>query len=106
MREVGMDHTGPASTDGVYGISVAADMVGMPTQSLRLYEKRGLLEPSRTAGGTRLYSADDIDRLRHIGELLQAGINIAGVERILGLEADNVRLQSANTKLKRRAETR
>lgn len=93
----------PAATDGVYGISVAADIVGMPTQSLRLYEKRGLLEPSRTAGGTRLYSADDIDRLRHIGELLQAGINIAGVERILDLEADNRRLRSANTKLKHRA---
>ncbi len=79
---------------GVFGISVAAELVGMEAQNLRLYERRGLLEPNRTDGGTRRYSADDLDRLRRIGELLDAGLNLAGVAVVLGLEADNAQLRA------------
>ena len=64
---------------GVYGISVAAGLVGMAPQTLRLYEDRGLLDPARTAGGTRRYSQDDLDRIGRISELLGAGLNLAGV---------------------------
>lgn len=80
-------------TRGVYGITVAADMVGIGVQSLRAYEKRGLLEPDRTDGGTRLYSDDDLARLTRIGELLAEGLNLAGVAMVLQLEADNARLR-------------
>ncbi|MFW5470698.1 MerR family transcriptional regulator [Knoellia sp. CPCC 206435] len=78
---------------GVYGISVAADLVGMGVQNLRLYEARGLLTPERTDGGTRRYSANDLDRLRRIGELLAAGLNLAGIAMVLYLEAENARLR-------------
>lgn len=71
---------------GVYGISVAAELVGVGVQTLRLYEARGLLEPERTDGRTRRYSTNDLDQLRHIGELLTAGVNLAGIARILELE--------------------
>jgi MerR family transcriptional regulator/heat shock protein HspR len=86
--------TGPDADAGVYGISVAADLVGMGMQTLRLYETRGLLQPTRTDGGTRRYSANDLDRLRHIGDLLEAGLNIAGIVMVLDLEAENARLRS------------
>jgi DNA-binding transcriptional MerR regulator len=79
---------------GVYGISVAADLVGLDPQSLRLYERRGLLEPARTAGGSRLYSVADLDRLRRISRLLAAGLNLAGIAAVLELEADNNRLRA------------
>jgi DNA-binding transcriptional MerR regulator len=91
---------GPDPTEGVFGISVAAGMVGMDPQSLRLYEKRGLLSPARTPGGTRLYSADDIERLRRIGELLGDGVNLAGIGMVLGLEADNERLVADTGRLR------
>jgi DNA-binding transcriptional MerR regulator len=78
---------------GVYGISVAAQLVGTGIQNLRAYEKRGLLEPERTEGGTRLYSENDLARLVRIGELLAGGLNLAGVAMVLELEADNVRLR-------------
>ena len=65
----------------------------MGTQTLRLYERRGLLDPARTQGGTRRYSRHDIERLRHIGELVDAGLNVAGVSAVLALEKDNARLQ-------------
>lgn len=81
-------------TQGVYGISVAADLVGMDPQSLRLYERRGLLEPTRTDGGTRRYSSDDLARLERIGELLTAGLNLAGIAMVLQLETDNARLRA------------
>lgn len=71
---------------GVFAISVAAEMVAMEIQNLRVYERRGLLEPDRTAGGTRLYSPDDIDRLHRIRELLADGLNLAGIARVLELE--------------------
>ncbi len=84
----------PDSERGVYGISVAAELVGMGPQTLRLYEARGLLEPSRTEGGTRRYSADDLDRLRRIGDLLDAGLNLAGIAMVLDLEARNTELEA------------
>jgi MerR family transcriptional regulator/heat shock protein HspR len=85
---------GPDSARGVYGISVAAELVDMGVQTLRLYEARGLLEPERTTGGTRRYSPDDLDRLRRISDLLEAGLNLAGIGMVLGLEAENAQLLS------------
>jgi DNA-binding transcriptional MerR regulator len=85
----------PDSERGVYGISVAAELVGMGVQNLRLYESRGLLEPDRSEGGTRRYSADDLNRLRHIGDLLEAGLNLAGIAMVLDLEAQNTALRTA-----------
>ena len=79
---------------GVYGISVAADLVGMDPQSLRLYERRGLLEPARTGGGTRRYSTDDLARLERIGCLLADGLNLAGIAMVLELETENARLRA------------
>lgn len=87
-----MDHT-PHPDDGVYAISVAADLAGTGIQNLRAYERRGLLEPTRTPGGTRLYSDVDVRRLRRITTLLASGLNLAGVELVLELEADNARLR-------------
>jgi MerR family transcriptional regulator/heat shock protein HspR len=82
---------------GVFGISVAAEMVGTGPQNLRLYERRGLLEPTRTAGGTRLYSRDDVARLRRILDLLAGGINLAGVALVLDLQDDLSRLRGRRT---------
>ena len=78
---------------GVYAISVAADLVGMGVQNLRRYEARGLLDPERTSGGTRRYSPNDLDRLRRIGDLLDAGLNLAGIGMVLDLERQNARLR-------------
>src|SRR5581483_93911 len=86
----------PAADHGVYGISVAAELSGVAVQSLRLYERHGLLSPARSNGGTRRYSADDLARLRRISELVDAGVNLAGIARILALEDDNAELQAAN----------
>lgn len=85
---------------GVYSISVAAELSGVGQQTLRLYERRGLLTPARTAGGTRRYSDDDLVRLRRIVELTGVGVNMAGIGEILGLEARNIRLESDNHRLK------
>ena len=90
----------PAPDHGVYGSSVAAELSGVAVQSLRLYERYGLLTPSRSEGGTRRYSADDIARLRRISVLVDAGINLAGIARILELEDDNDELSTANTDLR------
>lgn len=79
---------------GVYGISVAADLVGSAPQNLRLYEARGLLNPARSDGGTRRYSNDDLDRLRQIGQLLDDGLNLAGIAAVLELQAANRALQA------------
>jgi hypothetical protein len=78
---------------GVYGISVAAELSGTGPQNLRLYEARGLLSPDRTGGGTRRYSANDIDRLRRIGVLLDDGLNLAGIAMVLDLETENAELR-------------
>lgn len=88
-RSTELDPTRP-----VYAISVAADLVGVGVQTLRLYEQRGLVDPARTAGGTRRYSTDDLSRLHHIAALLEAGLNLAGVAAVLVLETDNARLQA------------
>lgn len=80
----------------VYAISVAAELSGLSIQALRLYERRGLLTPERTGGRTRRYSDADVTRLRRIGELLMAGLNLAGIERVLELEADNDELRAEN----------
>jgi DNA-binding transcriptional MerR regulator len=85
---------GPEADRGVYGISVAAELVGMGVQTLRLYEARGLLDPARTEGGTRRYSANDVDRLRRIGELLGEGLNLAGIGAVLALEQENAQLRA------------
>ncbi len=82
-----------ADKRGVFGISVVADLVGTGVQNLRAYERRGLVEPSRTAGGTRLYSEADVTRLRRIAELLAHGLNLAGIAMVLDLEEDNARLR-------------
>jgi MerR family transcriptional regulator/heat shock protein HspR len=91
---------GPASDRGVYGISVAAELSGVPVQSLRLYERYGLLTPARSDGGTRRYSADDLARLQRISALAGAGINLVGIARILDLEDDNADLRSTNRNLR------
>jgi MerR family transcriptional regulator/heat shock protein HspR len=82
------------STVGVYAISVAASMVSMEIQNLRVYERRGLLTPDRTDGGTRLYSPDDVDRLERIRELLADGLNLAGIARVLELEDEVAELRA------------
>ena len=76
----------PDEQRGVFAISVAADMVSMQIQNLRVYERRGLVSPDRTAGGSRLYSTADIDRLHRIRELLAGGLNLAGIAHVLRLE--------------------
>src|SRR5437763_10837260 len=76
-------------TRGVYMISVAAELAGMHPQTLRIYEARGLIEPKRSAGNTRLYSQEDVERLRRIQELTsEMGMNLAGVERVFELELE------------------
>ncbi|OBK25907.1 MerR family transcriptional regulator [Mycobacterium asiaticum] len=90
----------PASDHGVYGISIAAELSGVAVQTLRLYERYGLLTPARSEGGTRRYSADDIARLQRISVLVDAGVNLAGIARILSLEDDNAELSAANSTLK------
>src|SRR6476619_7082570 len=90
---------GPPPDRGVYGISVTAELVEKSMQTRRLYEARGLLQPDRTAGGTRRYSTDDLDRLRRIGDLLDAGLNLAGIGMVLNLQDHNTQLQDHNTQL-------
>jgi MerR family transcriptional regulator, heat shock protein HspR len=80
---------------GRYMISVAADLVGMHPQTLRIYEQKGLIRPQRTPGGTRLYSDRDIDRLRLVQRLTtELGLNLAGVEHVLRLEDELQRVRS------------
>ena len=86
-------HVEPDPSRGVYGISVAASLVGNAPQNLRLYEARGLIAPSRSDGGTRLYSENDLERLRVIAGLLDDGLNLAGVHMVLDLQEENERLQ-------------
>lgn len=77
----------------VYVISVAAELAGMHPQTLRIYERKGLVDPARTGGGSRRYSEEDIRQLRRIQELTTAGLNLEGVRRVLELEAEVERLQ-------------
>ena len=80
------------ATRAVYVISVAAELAGVHPQTLRIYERKGLVEPARTQGGSRRYSDQDIDLLRRIQELTEQGLNLAGVHRVLELEAEVARL--------------
>lgn len=91
---------------GVYAISVAAEMVSMEIQNLRVYERRGLVAPERTSGGTRRYSAADIERLLRIRDLLAEGLNLAGIARVLELETEVARLRADNRQLRRTASNR
>jgi MerR family transcriptional regulator, heat shock protein HspR len=100
MADIPGSADGPAPGQGVYGITVAAELSGVPVQSLRLYERYGLLTPARSDGGTRRYSADDLARLQRISALVDSGVNLAGVARILNLEDDNATLSAANTDLR------
>ena len=88
-----------SSARGVYGIAVTAELTGVPEQTLRLYEKKGLLTPSRTEGGTRRYSDDDVTHVRRILTLLLDGVGLAGARRILELEDANAALQRRIDKL-------
>jgi MerR family transcriptional regulator/heat shock protein HspR len=78
---------------GVYVISVAAELAGVHPQTLRIYERKGLVDPARTGGGSRRYSDDDIARLRRIQDLTTAGLNLAGVKAVMELEDELVRLK-------------
>ena len=77
----------------VYVISVAAELTGMHPQTLRIYERKGLLDPSRTSGGSRRFSERDLERLRHIQELTSTGLNLEGVRRVLQLESELTRVR-------------
>jgi MerR family transcriptional regulator/heat shock protein HspR len=90
---------------GVFMISVAAELADMHPQTLRMYESRGLIEPKRSPGGTRLYSEKDVERLRRIQEMTgELGMNLAGVERVFELEDKLERLQRKVEALERRSE--
>lgn len=91
--------SGPDLDRAVYVISVAAELAGLHAQTLRIYERKGLLEPSRTPGGSRRYSERDIQRLSRISELTEEGLNLAGVRRVLELEAEVMRLQGEMQRL-------
>jgi MerR family transcriptional regulator/heat shock protein HspR len=96
-------------SDAVYIISVAAEIVGMHPQTLRVYERKGLVDPYRTPGGTRRYSQVDLDRLIRIQELSSAGVNLAGIKQIMALQIANDRLTNQVSRLRRlleNAETR
>jgi MerR family transcriptional regulator/heat shock protein HspR len=84
----------PEYTQAVYVISIAAELAGVHPQTLRIYERKGLLRPARTAGGSRRYSQADVDVLIRIQELTNEGLNLAGVQRVLGLEAEVDRLHN------------
>ncbi|MHB8190375.1 MAG: heat shock protein transcriptional repressor HspR [Ferrimicrobium sp.] len=95
--ESGIDSTEPRRVSfslGVYVISVAAELSGMHPQTLRVYERKGLVEPQRTGGGSRRYSEADLARLRRITELTEVGVNLEGVRRIIALESELVALRA------------
>jgi MerR family transcriptional regulator, heat shock protein HspR len=95
----------PDNTRPVYMISVAAELAGMHPQTLRIYEQKGLIEPNRSPKGTRLYSQEDVDRLRRIQELTtQLGMNLAGVERVFELETELAQMRRRMDRMERRAE--
>jgi MerR family transcriptional regulator/heat shock protein HspR len=90
---------------GVYMISVAAELAGMHPQTLRIYESRGLIQPKRSPKNTRLYSQEDVDRLRRIQELTsELGMNLAGVEKVFELEQELERMRRRMRSLERQAE--
>ena len=84
----------PDNERALYIISVAAELAGVHPQTLRIYERKGLLEPARTAGGNRRYSDEDIERLRRISDLAGEGMNLAGIRRVMELEEEVARLRA------------
>ncbi len=88
------------TTRAVFVISVAAELAGMHPQTLRIYERRGLLDPFRTPGGTRRYSQEDIEQLQLIQELTSQGLNLEGVKRVIALQEDNRRLKKKLDRLR------
>ena len=84
---------------GVFAISVVSEMVSMPAQNLRVYERHGLLRPERTPGGTRRYSEQDVERLRRIRDLLAEGLNLAGIAHVLRLEDEVEQLRAERERL-------
>ena len=82
----------------VYVISVAAELAGMHPQTLRIYERRGLVRPARTEGGNRRYSDADIEVLQRISDLTAEGMNVEGIRRVMELEAENARLRDELTR--------
>jgi MerR family transcriptional regulator, heat shock protein HspR len=84
----------PEPDRAVFSISVAAELSGLHPQTLRAYEREGFVEPARSSGGTRRYSGAEVDRLREMSALADAGVNIAGMRRILDLEKTVRRLQA------------
>ncbi len=86
--------TRPGPHQAVYVISVAAKMVGLHDQTLRIYERRGLVQPARTQGGNRVYSNADIERLIRIRDLADQGMNLEGIRRVMELEAENEQLRA------------
>jgi MerR family transcriptional regulator/heat shock protein HspR len=89
---------------GVFMISVAAELADMHPQTLRMYEARGLIEPKRSPKNTRLYSQRDVERLRRIQEMTAQGLNLAGVETVLALEARVAKLRGEVERLRKRVE--
>ncbi|MFT4049622.1 MAG: MerR family transcriptional regulator [Solirubrobacterales bacterium] len=89
---------------GLYMISVAAELAGMHPQTLRIYEQRELIRPTRTPKGTRLYSDENVETLRRIQELTDEGMNLAGVERVFDMEAQMARMQRRIISLERQVE--
>lgn len=87
-----------ARATAVYVISVAAELSGMHPQTLRIYERKGLLQPARTAGGSRRYNDQDVERLLRISELTSEGMNLVGVKRVLDLERRVAQLEAALAK--------
>ena len=85
----------------VYSISVTSELTGVNPQMLRAYENKGLLAPFRTEGGTRRYSSHDVERIGEITTLLASGLNLAGVEHVLRLQAETERLQATIDQLRR-----
>jgi MerR family transcriptional regulator, heat shock protein HspR len=95
----------PDRDRGVYMISVAAELAGMHPQTLRIYEARGLITPKRSAGKTRLYSQEDVERLRRIQELTsEMGMNLAGVEKVFELEEELERMRARMARLQSKTE--
>jgi len=87
----------------VYVISVAAELAGVHPQTLRIYERKGLVDPARTGGGSRRYSDDDIAQLRRIQELTTAGLNLAGVRMVMELERELMRVRREVGEMRARA---
>jgi MerR family transcriptional regulator/heat shock protein HspR len=85
-----------------YMISVAAELVGMHPQTLRIYENKGLVRPKRTPGNTRLYSDADLERLRTIQQMTELGLNLVGVERVIALQDELLRMQARLERMERR----